>query len=355
MKIKIITIHCISNFGSVFQAASLQKFLKDHEYDSEIIDYRPKYFDRGRNAVKTLIGRILNNKAYNRRRDKFNSFIENNMTLTERAYKSFSELYSLDKTADVYIAGGDQLWNDYHFSGRDPAYKLAFISQGIKISFGTSLGRDNLSTDEVNRLIQQVSDFSFIGLREKSSIQFFMKAGFKNVMHVTDPVLLLKKDFFEKLSKKPKISNYVLIYLVDKSSLLDRIVEFISKELKLEIVHICGFQKKCYCDYFLKDSGPEEILGYIINANLVISASFHATLFSLLFNKDFVSLLPGKNTNARIIELLDYVGLSNRIITDNSNLVILEESIDYSDVNNILEKFAIESQNKLIELLKSIS
>jgi len=132
VKIKIITIHCIHNFGSVFQASALQRFLIDNGYDVEIIDYHPAYFTSGRNKIRTYIGRLMNYGAYNRRKRKFDRFKLQHMELTNTNYKEFEELKHNDNAADIFIAGGDQLWNDYHFSGRDPAFKLAFITKGKK-------------------------------------------------------------------------------------------------------------------------------------------------------------------------------------------------------------------------------
>ena len=354
MKIKIITIHCLHNFGSVYQASALQRYLLDNGYDVEIIDYRPAYFSSGRNRFKTYVGRLLNYDAYVIRKKKFEKFISKYMVLTIEQYQEFDKLQSFENTADVFIAGGDQLWNDYHFSGQDPAYKLAFVTKGQKIAFGTSMGRDNYTEVEIKKIISAVHNFRFIGLREKTSVNFLKSGGLENVAHVVDPVLLLDKSFYENNAIKPKMERYALLYLVDKSPLLDAAVEYITRTLKLKIVHVCGFKKKCRCDYFLKDSGPGEILGLLMYAEFVISASFHATLFSILFNKNFVSLLPHENTNARITELLDYVGLKQRIISNEKNLKVISEPVKYDNANRVIEDISKNSRALLIETLKAI-
>jgi polysaccharide pyruvyl transferase WcaK-like protein len=349
-----MTIHSIHNFGSVFQAVSLQEFLIRNGYDVQIVDYRPQYFNSGRNKLKTFLGRFLNYGAFIKRKSKFDAFISRYMLLTDKCYKNFDELNELNRKADVYIAGGDQLWNDYHFSGRDSAFKLTFATEGTKLAFGTSMGRDNYTSDEIYKLVSMVQDFRFIGLREKSSVQFLKSGGFENVEHVVDPVLLLDKTFFKSVAIKPKIEKYALLYLVDKSLLLDAAVGYISDKLGLKIVHVCGFRKKCKCDYFLKDPGPEEILGLLVNAEFVISASFHATLFSILFNKNFISLLPHENTNARITELLELVGLKHRIITSEKGLDVIVEPTNFEKTNKIIQEFSKNSKDKLIEVLNNI-
>ena len=122
----------------------------------------------------------------------------------------------------------------------------------------------------------------------------------------------------------------------------------------MKIVHICGFKKKCYCDFFDKDSGPEEILGYILHADFVLSASFHATMFSLLFNKPFATLLPGTKTNARIEDILSYVGLEDRIIHTADDTDRMTSSIDFTLVNNKIDEFRATSQQKLLNALEAL-
>jgi len=133
------------------------------------------------------------------------------------------------------------------------------------------MGRNNFTPAQIDALIPVIRDFCFVGLREKSSVNFLKTAGFEKVAHVVDPVLLLDKNYFKNIAIKPENEKYALLYLVDKSPLLNEAVDYISKNLGLKIVHVCGFRKKCRCDYFLKDSGPEEILGLLIDALLCFS------------------------------------------------------------------------------------
>ena len=148
---------------------------------------------------------------------------------------------------------------------------------------------------------------------------------------------------------------YAVMYLADSGELLDQAIELLSKKIGLKIVHICGFKKKCYCDYFIKDAGPEEILGYILHADFVLSASFHATMFSLMFQKQFATLLPREQTNARINDLLEYVGLENRVIHCKEELIQLENEIDYFSADQVIKDFREESRAALLRALSEIA
>ncbi|MBQ3550344.1 MAG: polysaccharide pyruvyl transferase family protein [Clostridia bacterium] len=353
MKHSIITIHHIHNFGSVFQAFALQQFLEQNGYGSEIIDYRPKYYNNGRNKLKTLVGKALNIGPYCRRKKKYEQFISKNMLLSEKRFKTVEALngWYRDKK-NTYIAGGDQLWNNYHPCGNDVAYKLAFTASGRKLAYGTSLGRNDYSAEEMELIASEVEGFESIMLREQSTVPLLADKTEIQVRHVIDPVGLLDVDEFRKMAVKPKLDEpYAVMYLADSGPLLDKAIEILSKKMGLKIVHICGFRKKCYCDIFEKDTGPEELLGYILNAQFVLSASFHATMFSVLFNKPFATLLPGTKTNARIEDLLDFVGLKSRMVNSESALDCLSENIEWTAVNDIVNGFRADSCQALLKAL----
>ncbi len=356
MKCSIITIHHIHNFGSIFQAYSLQQFLQQAGYEVELIDYRPAYYDRGRSPLKTFVGRVMNLSPYLTRKKKFEKFLLRRDKLSDKRFTTLEELTAYyEESGNVFIAGGDQLWNNYHPCGNDDAYKLTFTN-GKKIAYGTSMGRDNFSDSELRALADKVQEFEDIMLREQSTVAQLGNYTDIPVRHVIDPVGLLDVEEFEKLAVKPAISEpYAVMYLADSGELLDEAVELLSKKLGLKIVHICGFRKKCYCDYFEKDSGPEEILGYIRHADFVLSASFHATMFSVLFNKQFATLLPGTQTNARINDILRYVGLEDRIIKSKEELLNLEKTIDYAKVNPIVDGFREQSKKALLDALSKVT
>lgn len=354
MNCQIITIHHIHNFGSVFQAYGLQKYLQQQGMVASIIDYRPAYYDAGRNKLKTMAGKVLNLKPYLTRKKKFESFVKKYENLSAKRFMTLEQLQShYGNSGELFIAGGDQLWNNYHPCGNDDAYKLTFAHKGKKIAYGTSMGRDNFTEDELEALSVKTADFQRIMLREKCTVGMLQKHTAVPVSHVIDPVGLLDVEDFQKIAKKPALTEpYAVMYLADSSPLLDAAIELLSQKMGLKIVHICGFRKKCYCDHFVKDAGPEEILGYIANAEFVLSASFHATMFSLMFNKPFATLLPGEKTNARIEDLLKNVGLENRILKNTEDLCALEQTIDYTKPNEILKEWKAASQEMLLHTLR---
>lgn len=354
MKSYIITIHCIHNFGSVFQSYALVQYLRNQGHDAEIIDYRPDYYSKGRNALKSYISRTLNLIPYKRQHARYNRFIEKEIPKTGEMYRSIEELSRLDSEEAIFITGGDQLWNSFHPCGRDDAYKLTFVHGQPKLALGTSMGRNSFSADELKNLAEKVTGFREIALREQSTVDMFKHYTSVPVHHICDPVLLMeRKDYARFIGQKPLIKEpYLLMYLADKSDLLDDTTSYLANKMKLKVVHVCGFRKKCQCDYFLKDTGPEDLLNLINYSSFVVSASFHATLFSLLLEKQFCTLLPEAGTNTRIEDLLGYFGVSERIIHTSAELKNIDNDIDYSRVTPELQQFASRSRQLINTTLK---
>lgn len=354
MNIHIITIHHIHNFGSVFQAYCLQKYLSDLGHNVDIIDYRPTYYNSGRNKLKSVVGRLLNLSAYKSRKRKYESFIRQYDTLSSKSFSSLDQLREFyENSNDLFIAGGDQLWNTYHPCGKDDAYKLVFTNSSLKVAIGTSMGRNNQSYEELIELARKIDKFKAVFLREKSTVERL--SGFIDTPchHVIDPVGLVDPKHLLSMAIKPKIDKpFAIMYLADSGQELDASVRFLSQEMGLKIIHICGFRKKCYCDVFEKNTGPSELLGYIINADFVLSASFHATMFSIIFNKPFATILPNEQTNERIEGLLRYFGLENRIIRSTTDVMMLKQEIDYASVNDKLKEFIDLSKEEIREVIK---
>lgn len=336
MKIRIITIQGIPNLGSVFQSYALCKYLQQQGYkDTKVIDYNPPYFNT--HTLRSFVGKMLNYKSYVVRTKKFREFNNANIPMTTQSFNTLDQLKQHKFNADVYIVGSDQLWNVYHDCGKDDAYKLTFVS-GKKISYATSMGQTDFTDEQLTDLAERIKEFSAVSVRESSSVQLLKE---KEIIatQCVDPVFLLDSTDYEQFIKPVDQPKYMMVYLVTHSELLERCIDYLSHKYNLKVILCSGFSKKCTCDKFLKNLGPDEILSYIKNAEIVLSSSFHATSFSMIFKKQFFTILPNQYTNERIVDILTTRGLENRIITGNSDIKQVLDGIigydtipDYSDM-----------------------
>lgn len=352
MKISIITLHCPANCGSVLQGYALCKFLRDRYGEGvSLIDYVPTYMETEGRGLRTLLRKLLFLRAYRSRTKNFQRFIKENCTLSPKRYTDYAMLEKDPPEADLYITGSDQLWNPCFECGRDPAYYLKFVNNVPKLAYATSMGTDRYTEEQLAEIVEKTKDYYAISLREKCSCEQLASAGAGAVEWVCDPTFLLAPDVYHTVATDYKhLGKFVAVYLVERSELLDQTLEYFrSKGYK--IVGVGGYLKKYKCDIHFKDAGPAEFLGLIRDASFVVATSFHASVFSQMFHKEF-AIIPPKMNPARIEQLLGYTGLEDRIITDASQLVHLEKPIDYDAVQARLDDLIEHSKKWLIDSIE---
>jgi len=354
MKILTITLHSSQNSGSALQAFALQNFLESKGYDTQIIDYRPKYVSAGKNKLRVMVGKVLFFPYYISRTLKFSSFVKTYMKLTNKRYRKYKQLADNPPNANIYITGSDQLWNYSYECGRDDAFYLKFVKNGRKMSYAVSIGRENVPESEIKWISNNVSDFDFVSVREKTSQALLQNNGVLNVSHVCDPTLLVNEKEYRKMTPNVDYGKYVAVYLVNKSDLLDDLVVNLKDRFGYKIIQLGGFSKKCKCDIHLKDMGPCEFLGLIANAEFVIASSFHATIFSHIFKKKFAVLLPESNAT-RMEQFLEITNLNDRNIKDKSDIENTLKEIDYDVVSLKLAAFVEKSKRELINAIENLA
>lgn len=339
MKILTATLHAIDNCGSCLQAYALQQYLLQQGIENEIIDYRPPYFKNNGNTLKYFIKKIVFGRKIREREQIFEQFVVEYLKVTSEQYKTYEEVEKADLQADYFLTGSDQVWNDYFPCGRDPFYYLDFAKQGKKISYAASLGRVP-DERELQQLYNRVKDFDFISVREESSMLALHEKGLQ-VEQVCDPTLLWDKDFYDKIAVQKEIGDYILVYLTAKSELLDDVLEKLQEKYQCKIVYVGSFLNRCKCDVNYTNVGPREFLGLIAGAKFVVAGSFHATIFSCIYQKEF-AVLPYKN-NERMRDLLKKLKLEERYI---ENFDKIGESIEWGKIG--LERQSLREKSEKI-------
>lgn len=360
MKISLITLHCVNNYGSVLQTYATQKVLSDMGNDVEIVDYyRPdltlphKLFSCYLYEQHNLKGLLKNfvflpsNVAMQR---MFGAFREKYFKLSPNKYYDDKDFAKHPIDADAYIVGSDQVWNSVLNHGLIRPYYLSFAKQGKKkIAYSSSFGVDRLKDEEKSVNKELLSSFDYITTRELSGVNIVRDLGIDAVSQILDPTLLLSKEKWLDIAdpcqeKKP----YILIYQLHHHDGLDAYISSIAQKQGLKVIRVCYRYDECrkfgHCVYLPR---VEELLSYILYANYVITDSFHVTAFSVNFNTQFESLVPVKQFGGRISSLLTLVSLQDRGIHDYTHSQY-EKKIDFSKVNQILDK----KRNEDISLIK---
>ncbi len=344
MKTLTITLHDTENCGSSLQAFALQYFLKSNGIENEIINYVPHYTRDYGHPIKNFVWNIFFLKSILIRRKKFKEFIRKYLKLTSRKYTTVSQLRRYPPQADWYIAGSDQLWNTMFACGRDPAFYLDF-AQGRKLGYAVSMGRERIPEDNLDMIRKYAGEFEGLSVREKTSVKEVEKAYGKHVEYVCDPVLLHSVEIYDQIRCKRIFSEpYILVYVAQKvePQMLDRWVKRVNSEGKLMVVFIGAYRQMCRCDYHIRDISPSEFVSLISYADYVVSNSFHATLFSLLYHRQFVTIVPEEN-GKRMESILVEVGLKNHAVTVLDAVPERITEQNYVQIDNKLREFSRKS------------
>lgn len=351
MQIKTITCHDVYNHGASLQAFALQTFLESIGYTVEIVDYKPDYLSRhyllwsvdnpvyDKPIIKQLylVAKLPGRMLALKRKRLFDEFTEKYLKLTSQRYHSNEELKANPPQADVFIAGSDQIWNTLFQNGRDAAFYLDFAPTSAKrISYAASFSTEDVADEYRPFVRKMLQNFDAVSIRERCSLPLLSSLGRTDGVAVCDPVFLLPREQWEKYLTTERLEErYLLIYDAEKSIELKRIGQRIAKEKGLKIYNVSAFSID-YADRDFWISSPLDFIKFIRNAEYVISNSFHATAFSMIFERDFCVVNRSENINARMKSLLADFNIAERQVTAYSPLLL--SHIDYQVVSFLLQK-----------------
>lgn len=365
MKISIITFHNTSNFGATLQCAALSCCLTRLGHEVVIIDYLPPYvldkksiykemknIGNSRNKIKAMIkglAYVTYAPILKRRDEKFETFIQKNLVLTP-SYYSYNSLNDNPPIADFYICGSDQIWNPSLTGGEpDCAFFLQFVKNN-KASYGASMGEFDIEA-EGNTIRKLIEGYSGISVREKSVAARLSKVIGENVDVVLDCTLLLEEEDYSCMESDMIGLNqhYVLLYNVQNSNDAVAIAKKIAHDHDLSIIDISPnpFAKVKRSNKII-DIGPGEFLVLLKNAEYVVTNSFHGTVFSIIYEKEFFSLAHSKRAD-RVMDLLNSLGLMDRLVTNVEE--INNKPVDYIKAKHFLSIYRHDSLDYIKRIL----
>lgn len=354
IKIGIITFHRANNYGAVLQCYALQETLKHLGYIVQVIDYRQPFielcYDPFRiDIIKQFVTRPRLVLGY-----LFKVLPERYKKA--RLYNSFRKKYlncthvigteeDMPQDINVFLIGSDQMWNQ-HLTGDkiDPIYfgefKIPATSniQGYAISSNIQ----SLQTIGVKQLSKYTKNFKRLSFREKTIRNEVEKlTGFKGEV-VLDPTLLLNYKDWDKLTSRKIIKGkYILTYFLHKESSdieFEKKVQQFAQHQNLRLVNIFDIA-----------FSPVDFLNAIKYAEYILTTSFHAVVFSILFKKKFYAIKTNDGRDMRYIDLMKALEID--LLVDINLLPSLHPvSINYNKVDEIINKLRYKSIKYLKEL-----
>lgn len=359
MKINTITLHGAHNFGAMLQAFALKDYLSQQGHEVSIIDFlHPSVTEHNRHVKfstnpKTLVRSAMALPAFffwKRRFQKFEAFKNETMNLTRR-YTSIAEVQNDPPQADAYICGSDQIWNpERNFN---PLYMLDFGDSVVKrISYAASLGVDSASEEKLKELGEYLDRFDAISVRETSGAQLVAKAG-KKAEVVVDPSLLLDQDQWKKIAVPyTGTGKYILTYCLEESEEFNAVLKKVADETGLPVVRVGGAVKNRITpvNHFIRDAGPYEFLGLLLNAEYIVTNSFHGTAFALNLGKPLVGIRHSCR-NARMTTLLNSLGWPDSQVGNESTASDILE-IANTRANEVNESSLVDCRKVSVEFLQ---
>lgn len=361
MKIGVVTFHhARHSYGAILQSYATVRALRQLGCEAELIDYENGYEQSEIKCMDMSVKRrimmhlssIVRTYLFNGWRDPYRDNRQFEALYGQEAqcpYRTIEKMKGL--TYDVLLVGSDQVWNPEVTGGLDDVYLLKFGNAQKRISYASSMGSHCLSQEERSRFKKALAAFSAVSVREEYAGDQLREITGHDIRVVVDPTLLLaEEDWREafKLQPDPKRSRpYILTYFVGGNiNTYQNHVKQYADVMGLPIWNIQAHSKRYQCvERPIYGITVEELLRYIDQADLVITDSFHGTVFSLIFKKKFVSL-PNRSNPVRVQNLLRLAGVEDRSCITPKEVTT---EIDYDNVTRRLAAKREESMGWLSE------
>ena len=347
MKIGILTFHWATNYGAVLQAYALQQYLVKLGHQVEVINYVPSQYSKS--IIKCLNIKSITNTIhkYNmlRKEHNINKFRNQYFQLSNISYNTYEELKANPPYCDVYIAGSDQVWNQYFTSKGEGKLTLSyFLDFGLpkvkRIAYAVSFGCPEYPDELSSRVKPALDKFCAISVRENTGRTILNNMGYENVEVLPDPTLLLQSCEYDKFTDEERpATNSIAVYLVNTK--LDKSLKYTIKEV--------GRCVNCNIKYISEQHntiyGIEDWLTAIKTSKYVVTDSYHGIIFAIKYKKPFAALPvrgSGMGMNDRIFTLFSALNIERHInnslrVDFNYILKSLYANVNWQDIDSSVD------------------
>lgn len=348
----LLTFHSTWSYGATLQAYASLEALRSIGCRATILNYINPYERKGNETplellksgfVKSAAISAAKNVFFKRKALHKRAFLDFHKELprSEGNFGSCEQMNDLE--VDALIVGSDQVWNPYITNGIDPAFFLQFGHARRRISMASSLGSHVYSAEERETVSGYLKSFDAVSVREQHAVDQIAPLYEGETFRCLDPTLLLDRSYWRSFSQKPTnfIGNedYILVFnLARRPPWEESLWKVFSSETGLPLWRVSNnTYKEAVFDKLLLGMTPQEFVWLVDHASYVITDSFHGTAFSVSMGTPFVSLEPVHGNRARIVDLLNLLGLSSRMLCNGAS-TLPPAILDYALVDAKLSK-----------------
>lgn len=377
MKIGIVTLPLHTNYGGILQAYALKTSLEALGHEAVVLDpiekmLPPKAMRAPFVYASRVLKRIFKGKAgpevFRELRFRRELPVVGKNTLqfidkyiSPRSIMSYTDIKEGD--FDAFVVGSDQVWRPRYFHKIEDAF-LSFTSDWNvrRLAYAASFGTDQLEYEyqQLEQCADLLQKFDGVSVREQGAVQMCSDwFDYENAVHVLDPVMLLDAARYRDiagLSEEHHAKGKILTYILDQSAHKKSVVEFIKSVSSKEIhdVSVRAYDKETPLFERIVPSLESWLVGFV-DADMVVTDSFHGCVLSILMHKPFIVVENASRGISRIKSLLDLFGLDQRLVQgvdpDDDWAFFLSEP-DWDSVEAVLNEKRAESKAFLVENLK---
>lgn len=389
-KTAIVSCYFIHSYGSMLQAYATQKELDNLGYNNETINVSGFLRDLRINQYFYILKAGIHSELFQSRIARIKNMVTkkvvtnkytDNIKMRDQKFEEFYAKYiTLSQPCESLkvlkrkcmsdyknvVIGSDQLWLPQNIAAN--YYTLNFVPDGINtVAYATSFGVSTLPQNAQNMAREFLPKIRHLSVREHAGQKLVKELTGRNVPVLCDPTLLLsRKDWDEIQESRPLINEpYIFCYFFGDSQIQRDNAKKVAQKIGCKIVALTHLNYHIdaddeYADITPFDVGPDGFLNLIKYATYVLTDSFHGTVFSIIYQKDFFNFrkknsnnqVNSQSTNNRFDTLLDMFGVKDRIIYgDDDILPYLDRHIDYSKVEERLKVLQEQSSEYLVKSL----
>lgn len=386
MKVGIITMHKVMNFGSALQAFATQRVIESLGHDAKLIDYQyPNDFQIA-NGIPMPLRPMPESIYYDSKKNNFKPWYRPNLVRlmqiiywytksyfsknmmgvqqivcynkfyhkyfnTTRKYYNYKDLKIDVPEFDAYVTGSDQVWNS-RFTKGDLNFFLGFLGdrKKLRVAYSASFGHVSLETVNLSEVTPLLKKYDYISVREQNGANLIKEIIEKDCPVTLDPTLLLNKREWQSFSEKiPIDEDYILLYCLDyafdPSPTIYQAAEYYRKKFGYKVVCIDKKPDDNYLKdyYIIYNTSPLLMLSYFSNASMVITSSFHGTAFAVNFGKPLIAVVPSSKDDDRQRSLLEKLNLNGCIASVDTKIEELNPFYNFNTEQDDLEKLRQDS------------
>lgn len=302
----------VNNYGACLTAYALYTIISKLNYNVKLID----------------ISNVSEALSY-----AFRNFINQHCKITKQI-KSYSDLKEIVDRNSIYICGSDQVFRPFLTKDNLNKFLFDYVNQAKKIAFSASFGVNKekffqeTSEEIIENMKNSLKSFDFISVREQQGVEICQDIFGVNAEWIIDPVFILNNSYYYDLSKnlKKPTKEYIASCIFEKKN--NKLDKFLSKKHNCKVFELHNSKLSI-----------EEWLNKIANCRFLVTNSYHAMCFAIIFNKPFIALSKDMGASSRFDSLFEMLGIENQSI----------DSIDEIYQRDCVFKVDWEKVNKRIE------